>query len=80
MEMTRKDDSIVYAWGELCLPAIIIIPSTNVEVIIQMRNCGLKEKQEVKPQDIVTFGKKNEAKIERKAGDFSPVFSPFHRW
>ena len=42
--MTRKDDSIVYAWGELCLPAIIIIPSTNVEVIIQMRNCGLKEK------------------------------------
>lgn len=35
--MTRKDDSIVSAWGGLCLPAIIIIPSTNVESIVLLQ-------------------------------------------
>ena len=39
-----KVDCIVSAWGELRSPAIIIIHSTNVEVVIMMRNCGLEGK------------------------------------
>mgnify|MGYP006879226343 FL=1 len=41
--MTKVDYSIS-AWGELRPPAIIIIHSTNVEVVIMMRNCGLEGK------------------------------------
>ena len=43
--MMRKGNHIVSAWGELRSPAIIIIHSTNVEVVIMMRNCVLKGKQ-----------------------------------
>ena len=36
--MTRKEDYLVPAWGELCHPVVIIIHSTNIEVAIIMRN------------------------------------------
>lgn len=39
-----KVDYIVSAGGGVYLPAIIIIHSTNVEVVIMMQNCGLEGK------------------------------------
>lgn len=42
--MRDKDDYIVSAWRELRPSAIIIIHSTNVEVVIMMQNCGLEGK------------------------------------
>lgn len=41
-----KVDYIVSAGGGVYLPAIIIIHSTNVEVVIMMRNCGLERNRE----------------------------------
>lgn len=42
--MDRNGCNSVYAKGKPYLSAIIIIPSTNVEVVIMMRNCGLEGK------------------------------------
>lgn len=44
--MTRKDDYIVSAWRELCSPAITIIPSTNIEPVVQL------SKEEIQPKSI----------------------------
>lgn len=35
--MTHKDNYIVSVWGEVCLPAIIIIHSTNVESFVLLQ-------------------------------------------
>ena len=42
--MDRNGCNSVYAKGKTYLSAIIIIPTTNVEVVIMMRNCGLDRK------------------------------------
>lgn len=43
--MIHKANYTVSAWGEVRLPVIIIIGSTNVKVVIMMWNGGLKEKR-----------------------------------
>ena len=44
--MDRNGCNSVYAKGKTYLSAIIIIPTTNVEVVIMMRNCGLERNRE----------------------------------
>ena len=64
----------ISAWEELCLPTIIIIHSTNVEVVIMMRNCGRKGKQEGKTTTYSGFLKKIEEKNRRKIARFDLDF------
>ena len=69
-----KVDYIVSAGGGVYLPAIIIIHSTNVEVVIMMRNCGRKGKQEGKTTTYSGFLKKIEEKNRRKIARFDLDF------